>query len=364
MNKLIELGLIGALCVSANANNNIDINNRTNNIVEEITKTTGDGIPVLMYHHIGYPNDLPDINTNYIVTPENFKAMMLILEKNNFVNISLDEFINRDYSRLEEGDSPYLLTFDDASEGQFTINKTYSIDTTKMSKLEKEIINNLEPSEFSNTVLKKEFGILNPKINKTIDEKSAVGIFKDLNERFSIDYFPIFFVDNVGRKKVKGTYVKEIPFCQEGLVKEKLDYILEHGWTIGCHTNSHHALSKTSDENILNDLNAFMDSIETTHPGLKITSFAYPYGDGAGKEHYQKLIADYSYKTMDFDIAFHAWNGHSKKNSNKFSVPRIETRTGTFYPYILNKSALTISKITPYVLEQQNHVEIPQMPNF
>lgn len=82
-------------------------------------------VPILMYHNIGYANDL------LTVSPKDFNRHLLFLKKGNYNIITLDELVNIFVYRKNMPAKTVVITFDDGKENNFTfaypILKAYRI---------------------------------------------------------------------------------------------------------------------------------------------------------------------------------------------------------------------------------------------
>ncbi|MFW5991401.1 MAG: polysaccharide deacetylase family protein [Candidatus Nanoarchaeia archaeon] len=234
-------------------------------------------VPILMYHEIGNPKE-SEYGKRYTTTPEVFREQLQVLYENNYVPVSLEEFVNEDFPA---GKRPYMLTFDDASRGQF------------------------------NYVM--EEGKLKP------DPDSAVGILEEMAEKYSdFEAKAVFFVDFVDKK---GYF--EVPFGQENLEKQKLKYLAGNGYDVQCHTTFHHFISKESFKSLYNNTKMYEHLVEQKP---KHESIAYPYGDIPDNSKKKDFIEE------NFDYAFGAWGNRNGNlayvpSSDKFepyNIPRIE----------------------------------------
>ncbi len=171
-------------------------------------------IPILEYHNFG------EVDSRWTRSPDTFYDDLLWLYNNDFRPISVDEFINMDFARLEPGTLPFVLTFDDASMDQFR----YLSD-------------------------------------ESIDPRSAVAMLDKFHQDYP-DFGPqaTFFVLPGG-------------FGQPERFERKIEYLRETGREVASHTYYHDDLSEISAEDIRATLQEAEDYI-----GFEMNSLAYPNG--------------------------------------------------------------------------------------
>ncbi len=184
-------------------------------------------IMVLEYHLIGYPE------AQWRRTPENFRKDLEMLYKNDYYPIPLQDLVNGNI-KTPAGKTPFVITFDDSSAGQFRYLK-------KGDRLE-------------------------------IDPQSGVGIM----ERFKREHpdFPLtatFYV-------LPGTGRNQRLFGQEEYIQEKLDFLVQNGYEIGNHSYWHENLGKVDDIAVQKQLALAVKEIQSFVPGYQVRSFALPYG--------------------------------------------------------------------------------------
>lgn len=184
-------------------------------------------IMILEYHQIGYPE------SQWRRTPENFRKDLEMMYENDYYPIPLQDLVNGDI-KTPAGKTPFVITFDDSSAGQFRYLK-------KEGRLE-------------------------------IDPKSGVGIM----EQFKKEHpdFPLtatFYV-------LPGTGKNSRLFGQEEYIREKLNFLVHNGYEIGNHTYWHENLSKVDDLAVQKQLALAVKEIQSFVPGYQVKSFALPYG--------------------------------------------------------------------------------------
>lgn len=262
MNKKIMLTII-SICVTIilagckngnqNVNNNISIydnslnsgevvdfsssgerleENSESQIKEEVYKYNESGkIIIAMYHKFA------EVETDeYSRSFENFRKDLEYLYELGYRTISLTDYLENNI-KVPVGCTPIVLTFDDGTKGQFNLIKSGD---------------NL---------------IANP--------KSAVGIMEEFYARH-----PDFGLN--GTFYINGTSF----FAGEGTEKERLEYLINKGFEIGNHTNTHVYFNKASKEQIEEEIGE-VNNLVMELTGYKINSLALPFGIGS------KDYADY-----------------------------------------------------------------------
>lgn len=184
-------------------------------------------IMILEYHLIGSPE------AQWRRTPENFRNDLRLLYENGYYPVPLNSLIS---GRLDvpAGKTPFVLTFDDSSEGQFRYLK-------QGEKL-------------------------------VVDPDCAVGIM----ERFKKEHpdFPLtatFFVLPAIKPGLR-------LFGQEEYIEAKLKFLVRHGYEIGNHSYWHQNLGKTDDEGVQKQLALAVKTIQSYVPGYPVRSLALPLG--------------------------------------------------------------------------------------
>ncbi|MBN2052850.1 polysaccharide deacetylase family protein [Candidatus Woesearchaeota archaeon] len=266
---------------------------------EESLLTTGK-IPILMYHKIGFPED------RFTVSPERFKQHLKKLSEHGFQLISLEDYINNDFSSLLPGKKAAIITFDDADQGQF-----------EFAKYRGELIHDSQG-------------------NPLIEPDCAVRIlteFANLNPGFGKN--AAFFIDFANNAEYSSNRDKshpyQAPFMQEDLIKMKLLYLLKEGFEVCHHTYSHPDMSMCSLRAIENEVEKSKAAFEY-YLGERASQvkkyLAFPYGaiptDG-------NVMA---YLRSNFDATFAAWGGMAEGNYiGNSGSPVQPTRDYDGYPY-------------------------------
>lgn len=183
-------------------------------------------IMILEYHLIGYPEG------RWCRTPENFRKDLEMLYENDYYPIPLQDLISGNI-KAPAGKTPFVITFDDSSAGQFRYLKNGD-------RLE-------------------------------IDPQSGVGIM----EQFKKEHpdFPVtatfYVLPGTGKSKL---------FAQGEYIQEKLNFLAQNGYEIGNHTYWHENLGKVDDTAVQKQLALAVKEIQKYLPGYQVKSFALPFG--------------------------------------------------------------------------------------
>ncbi len=184
-------------------------------------------VMVLEYHLIGYPED------RWRRTPENFRKDLQMLYDNDFYPVSVLDMAHGNIN-VPAGKTPFALTFDDSSAGQFRY--------------------------------------LEKKGQLFIDPECALGIMEDFKKKHKD--FPItatFYV----LPAIKPTLRL---FAQPEYKKQKLEWLVKNGYEIGSHNWYHSMLSKLSDAEVQKHLSMFVKEIRAFLPDYEVKTMALPLG--------------------------------------------------------------------------------------
>ncbi len=184
-------------------------------------------VMVLEYHLIGTPED------RWRRTPDNFRKDLQMLYDNDYYPVSVHA-ITTGQLDVPAGKTPFALTFDDSSAGQFRF-----------------IEKNGKPE---------------------IDPDCAVGIMESFKKKHRD--FPLtatFYVLPAIKPSLR-------LFAQPEYKKQKLEWLVKNGYEIGSHTWYHAQLSKLSDEGVQQHLAMFIKEIREFLPGYDAKSLALPLG--------------------------------------------------------------------------------------
>jgi len=247
-------------------------------------------IPVLMFHRIN------ESGKRYSVSPANFRYILDKLHRNDYFALSLEQFYTGNFSGIPVGKKPFLITFDDASKGQFEY------------------------------------------INGKIDSDCAVGIMEDFfNNNRDFGRGAVFYESYFG---IDREYIE--PF--NGDMKEKNDFLIEHGYNIGSHTvihnNNRNATIKDIKEQTIT-MNALLQYHTDVDMNKQIRTYAHPYG-AVPRDPFVK-----AYLESQHNIIMLATGGMSShplsKKFNPKEVPRIEADMTTFYAFFNRSEQYEIS---------------------
>ncbi len=184
-------------------------------------------IMVLEYHLIGEKED------RWMRTPQNFKKDLQLLYENNYYPVSALD-LGKGFINVPAGKTPFALTFDDSSAGQFRY-------ITKNGK----------------TIL---------------DPDCALGIMEDFKKKHPD--FPLtatFYVLPAIKPSLR-------LFAQPEFAKQKLEWLIKNGYEIGSHSWFHAPLHKLDDATVQQHLSNFVKDIKAFIPEYEVKSLALPLG--------------------------------------------------------------------------------------
>ena len=184
-------------------------------------------VMVLEYHLIGEPED------RWRRTPENLRKDFQLLYDNGYYPVSVLDLANGTFD-VPAGKTPFAITFDDSSAGQFRFIE-------KNGKQE-------------------------------VDPNCAVGIMEDFKKKHPD--FPLtasFYVLPAIKPNLR-------LFAQPEFKKEKLEWLLAHGYEIGNHNWFHVPLNKLDDAGVNKHLSMFVKEIQAFIPDYAVKSLALPLG--------------------------------------------------------------------------------------
>jgi hypothetical protein len=122
--------------------------------------------------------------------------------------------------------------------------------------------------------------------NGSIDPACAVGILLAFHKRHPD--WPLrgsFYL-------ITGSDANGVPFDQEGLEGKKIRQLLEWGFEVGNHTNTHPSFKNLKASQITAELAGCQAYLASIVPGIRVDTEALPYGDWPQKRHtLQALIA-------------------------------------------------------------------------
>jgi peptidoglycan/xylan/chitin deacetylase (PgdA/CDA1 family) len=189
---------------------------------------------VLEYHLIGAEN------SRWTVTPERLRADLELLWSRGYRPVSLQELAERSF-RLPAGTSPVVITFDDASPGQFRY--------------------------------------LEQNGELAIDPASAVGVWLDFARTHpgwrNRAVFCLLSGAEAGRSFFgnKGIEGQKTEWRQR-----KVAFLVERGFELCNHTLWHATLSRLTDEQVQEQIARLQLAVDSAVPGYGIRSLSLPLG--------------------------------------------------------------------------------------
>jgi hypothetical protein len=230
-------------------------------------------VMVLMYHSID------DDEAEYEISVESFKQDLDYLYEHNYRPISIDKYMKGEID-TPAGYTPVVLTFDDAHQNNFNL---------------------IEEND-----------------EMKIDPDSAIGIMEDYNEKYEdFNITATFFIFG------------ENPFRQSEYIDYKINYLLEHGYTIGNHSYEHANLSDmTSIEEVEYAIGREAMYLDQLTDGKAINVLAIPFGvspDDEFKDYmYEGSYEGYEYKTeVALEVGWYPSYSVFDSRFDGKSVPRI-----------------------------------------
>lgn len=229
-------------------------------------------IMILMYHNIGEPE------SEWVRTPENFRKDLEILYDKGYQPISLQDYVSGEIT-IDRGFTPFVLTFDDGNQNNFDY-----LD------------------------------------NGLIRDDSAVGILLDFHKTHPD--FPLeatFFI--TGGE----------PFCQAGLGKKKLDFLIEQGMDVGNHTKDHPNFKRASKEELQEQIGSQAQKLGEmiSQKNYKINSIALPFGIRPKDSALVEYMVSGSFQGIPYEniaVLNVGWNPAYSPYDKRFdfrSIPRI-----------------------------------------
>lgn len=248
------------------------------NSQEEVYKYNESGkIIIVMYHKFA------DIETDeYSRSFENFRKDLEYLYEHGYRTVSLNDYLENKM-KVPVGCTPIILTFDDGTKGQFNLVEN-------------------ENGEL----------IANP--------NSAVGIMEEFYKKH-----PDFGLN--GTFYINGSSF----FSGSGTEKERLEYLINKGFEIGNHTNTHVYLNKATAETIQKEIGTVSNKVNELI-GYKINSLALPYG--ISSKDYKEYIAKGTYDEQEYEnkiillVGSNPAPSPTSEKLNLLSLPRVRATGG------------------------------------
>ncbi len=221
-------------------------------------------VPIMMYHGIREKtsNSTGTVGGNvdkdgYNRTPEAFRKDLESYYEKGYRMIRLDDYINGKVD-VEYGKSPIILTFDDGNE-----------DNIKVTGLDDNG-------------------------NIIIDKNSAVGILEEFKKKHPDANVTATFFVNGGI------------FNQSEYNEKILKWMIDNGYDIGNHTQTHLDIKKSSSDRVQKEIAYVYDKLEELIPGKYVKIIALPFGSPYTKTHDNfkyVLSSTYNNKTYDTEAA-------------------------------------------------------------
>lgn len=221
-------------------------------------------VPIMMYHGIREKtsNSTGTVGGNvdkdgYNRTPESFRKDLEFYYEKGYRMIRLDDYINGKVD-VEYGKSPIILTFDDGNE-----------DNIKVTGLDDNG-------------------------NIIIDKNSAVGILEEFKKKHPDANVTATFFVNGGI------------FNQSEYNEKILKWMVDNGYDIGNHTQTHLDIKKSSGDRVQKEIAYVYDELEKVIPGRYVKIIALPFGSPYVKTHDNfkyVLSTSYNGKTYETEAA-------------------------------------------------------------
>ena len=221
-------------------------------------------VPIMMYHGIREKtaSSTGTVGGNvdkdgYNRTPDAFRKDLEFYYEKGYQMIRLEDYINGKID-VEYGKSPIILTFDDGN-----------ADNIKVTGLDDDG-------------------------NIVIDENSAVGILEAFKKKYPDSKVTATFFVNGGI------------FNQTEYNEKILHFLIDNGYDVGNHTQTHLDIKKSSAERVQKEIAYVYDELEKIIPGKYVNIIALPFGSPYTKdnENYKYVLeSTYNGKTYNTKAA-------------------------------------------------------------
>ncbi len=221
-------------------------------------------VPIMMYHGIREKTASSTGTTGgnvdkdgYNRTPEAFREDLEFYYEKGYRMVRLEDYIHGNVD-VEYGKSPIILTFDDGNE-----------DNIRVTGLDEDG-------------------------NIIIDKNSAIGILEEFKKKHpDVPVTATFFVNG-------GI------FNQEKYNEKIVKWMIENGYDIGNHTQTHLDIKKATSDEVQKEIVYVYNKLEELIPGKYVKIIALPFGSPYTKEHenYKYVLSStYDGKTYETEAA-------------------------------------------------------------
>ena len=214
-------------------------------------------VPVLMYHRVTSDKEALAMDSLYTVSPETFMTHMQMLYDHGFVPVSLDDYVQGTMD-LEAGKRPFVMTFDDGNRDNFQAS-------LKDGQLE-------------------------------IDPECAIGLMEQCRELYGWNMQATFFLNEDDFFEYNQYKFDQRETC----IKEKLEWLVDHGYHLGNHTATHVYLPDIqSDEQLKGEIGRVEKRLKEYLPDYTMKYIALPFGSSVPAS-YEKSLFDGEYEGISY----------------------------------------------------------------
>ncbi len=291
MKKILIILLIVLITGCGNKEIKKDENNEKEEIKEEKSLTVEDyknnsvnelgEVPIMMYHGIHNKKNSDTEYTGgnvdkdgYQRTTESFVKDLEFYYEKGYRMIRLNDYVDGNID-VELGKSPIILTFDDGLENSIKVTG------------------------------------LDDKGEIIIDPNSAVGILEQFKKKYPDYNVTATFFINGGI------------FQQEKYNEKILNWLVDHGYDVGNHTNSHVNFSNVDSTKSQEEVGKIYKLLDKIIPGKYVNIIALPFGSPYNFEHANMpyiLKATYEGKTYETKSALRVgWKSESSPFDKSFN---------------------------------------------